>query len=153
MKKTASILLLVFAFSINSQGQTKEKKHAYEKVTVPQQAALKVKKMTLKLDLSEAQQREMMPIITKQIENKNAGIEKRKTYKKNNTKPTEEERYAIANERLDEQISFKNKIKKILTKEQFEKFEKMKKSRKEKMGKKVKSLKKKKQLKAYKEEN
>jgi hypothetical protein len=47
-----------------------------------------------------------------------------------------DERFAKVNERLDNQIAMKRKMKKILNKEQFEKFEKTNKNRKKK-GKKM----------------
>ena len=142
MKKIASILVLVFAFSITTQAQKREKKQEHEKLSVNQQATLVVKKMALELDLSETQQQKLSPIISKQIEEKKAGFEKMKAARKSDKKPTADERYAFANARLDKQIAFK--------KEQFEKLEKMKKSRKDKMGKKMKMMKKKRMSKKHK---
>lgn len=150
MKKIASILVLVFAFSITTQAQKREKKQEHEKLSVNQQATLVVKKMALELDLSETQQQKLSPIISKQIEEKKAGFEKMKAARKSDKKPTADERYAFANARLDKQIAFKKDMKNILNKEQFEKFEKMKKSRKDKMGKKMKMMKKKRMSKKHK---
>jgi hypothetical protein len=43
--------------------------------------------------------------------------------KRNGDKPSKEERLKLINERLDRQISNKKEMKRILSKEQFEKFE------------------------------
>ena len=49
MKKTASILVLVFVFTVNAKAQEKDRRTQREKLTVDQQAILAVKKMTLML--------------------------------------------------------------------------------------------------------
>ena len=140
MRKIASILVLVFVFTITAQAQKKERKHPKEKLSTEQQTTLVVKKMTLALDLTNAQQRKVKPLITTQISDKKAMKAKRKAAKESKKRPTADERYEMANARLDKQIAFKKAMKEILNAEQFAKFEKMKKHRK---GKKMKKIKKK----------
>ena len=59
MKKTASILILVFAFAFTTQAQ---RKGQGPKFTTEQHAALAVKKITLALDLSEKQNFKVMHV-------------------------------------------------------------------------------------------
>jgi hypothetical protein len=136
MKKIASILVLVFCFTLTTQAQ-KKRKDKRPKLSVEQYSELAVKKMTLALDLSEKQQNQIAPLIKAKATERKAAMEKRKEMKKNGTKPTADEIYAMKNKQLDNKIAFKNKMKDILSKEQFEKFEKMAK-RKMQKGKKMK---------------
>ena len=136
MKKVTSILILVFAVSFTMQAQKKREKKG-PKMSTEQQAVLKVKKMTLALDLNTQQQREITPLISQQIEAKKNTFKVRESQKK----PTGDEVFAMQNKRLDAQIMMKNKMKKILNKEQFEKFEKMAKKKRHKVVKKRKHLK------------
>ncbi|MCI2229136.1 hypothetical protein MC378_08155 [Polaribacter sp. MSW13] len=77
MKKLASILVLVFAFTITTQAQ-KKRKQKRPQFTTEQQVDLAVKKMTLDLDLTDAQQRKIRPLINAQIADRKAAMEKRK---------------------------------------------------------------------------
>ena len=72
MKKIASILILVFAFTLKGEAQ-KKRKEQRPKLTVEQYSNLAVKKMTLALDLSEKQQEQIKPLISAQIASKKAG--------------------------------------------------------------------------------
>lgn len=130
MKKIASILILVFAFTLTTQAQKRGKRMQKEQMTVAQQATLAVKKMTLALELSEAQQRKVTPLISAQITDRRAQFEKMKKFKESKKKPTADERFQHQNERLDKQIAFQKQMKSILNKDQFEKFQKMAKAKK-----------------------
>lgn len=136
MKKIASLLVLVFAFTFTSQAQ-KKRGEKRPQLSVEQRTELAVKKMTLALDLSEKQQNEILPLLKVQATQRKAAMEKRKEMRKNKTKPSADEMYAMKSKQLDNQIAFKEKMKDILDKEQFEKFEKMAKRRMAK-GKKMK---------------
>ncbi|SDR67823.1 hypothetical protein SAMN05216503_0330 [Polaribacter sp. KT25b] len=137
MKKIASILILVFAFTVSTQAQKKEKRNERgPKLTVEQYTDLAVKKMTLALDLTDKQQGQIKPIISAQAAAKKAEMQSRKENRDANKKPSADEIYEMKSKQLDNQIAFKNKMKDILNKEQFEKFEKMAKKRKGK-GKKM----------------
>nr|WP_321246929.1 hypothetical protein [uncultured Psychroserpens sp.] len=137
MKKLASILILVFAITFTTHAQKRKGKKG-PKMTTEQQVTLKVKKMTLALDLTTQQQREISPLIAKQIEAKKAANEERREMKKADKKPSSDEIFAMKNKRLDAQIMMKNKMKKILNKEQFKKFAKMAKAKKQMASKKMK---------------
>jgi len=133
MKQFASILVLVFAFTLSAQAQKKRNEKRPE-LSIEQQTNLAIKQMTLTLDLSEKQQNQITPIMTAQAASKKTAMEKRREMRKNKTKPTADEIYEMKSKFLDNQIAFKNSMKEILNEEQFEKFQKIAK-RKMKKGK------------------
>ena len=139
MKKIASLLILVFAFALSSQAQKREKRMQKEQMTAAQQATLAVKKMTLALELSDAQQRKVKPLVSAQIADRRAQFEKMKKLREAKKKPTSDERFKHQNERLDKEIAFQKEMNSILSKDQYEKFQKMAKAKKRgakrKMGK------------------
>lgn len=133
MKKLASILVLVFAFTVNVQAQKKDRENEKgSRLSVEQHTDLAVKKMTLNLDLTNKQQDQIKPLINAQAAAKKAAMESRKENRAANKKPSANEIYTMRSAQLDNQITFKNSMKNILNKEQFEKFEQMKNNRKEK---------------------
>ena len=136
MKKIITIILLVFAFTLTAQAQKGKRKMRAEKLSTEQQTILAVKKMTLSLDLTASQQNELKPLVAKKISDRKAHYKKMKATQKERKKLSANERFAKVNERLDNQIAMKRKMKNILNKEQFEKFEKTNKNRKKK-GKKM----------------
>ena len=133
MKKLASILILAFTFTVTVQAQKKGKQNDRgPKLTMEQYADLAVKKMNLGLDLSEKQQNQIKPLIHAQAVARKVAMESRKENRATNKKPSADQVYAMKSAQLDNQITFKNKLRNILNKEQFEKFEQMKNNRKEK---------------------
>ena len=85
-----------------------------------QMAELSTKKMTLHLDLNEAQQKDLYTIELEQAKLKKDRFKDKTDYKG----LSESERFEMKTKRLDNQIAFKKKIKSILTKEQYGKWEK-----------------------------
>ena len=132
MKKL--FLAALLSVSMIAVSQKREQK-GDDQLTIEQRTELKVKKMTLELDLNTKQQKELTALYLeegKKMEGKRAEM---KSKKEKEEKPSKEERFAMKNKRLDNQIEMKGKIKKILTPEQMEKFEKMKEDRPNKMQK------------------
>ncbi|WP_299136493.1 hypothetical protein [uncultured Tenacibaculum sp.] len=121
MKKIIGFIVFVISISTSVNAQ-KEKK---EKMTVEQQTELAVKKMALKLDLTDSQQRRVKPLLAEQINEKKELRSKRKAMKESGKKPSADERYAVANSRLNKLIAFKTEMKSILNEKQYERFEKM----------------------------
>ena len=94
-------------------------------LTPEEVANLKTKKLRLKLDLTDIQQKKVESILLEHaVERQN----KRKAHqnKKEKDKPSKEEFLKMQNARLDSKIEMKQKMKDILTEEQYAKFEKMK---------------------------
>lgn len=121
MKKLITMIVLVFGITMTTQAQKKD----MDQLTVAQKTALKVKKMTLKLDLTDNQIKQVTPIIRKKVEERTKMHEKRKALKESGKKPTADERYEMQNKKLDKKIAFKKEMKNILNDEQYVKFEKM----------------------------
>jgi hypothetical protein len=78
-----------------------------------------LKKMTLELNLNAKQQEQVKQIIAEQSVKREAMKAERMAKKQDNYKPTADEQIAMKNKMLDEQIDLQNKMKTILTEEQF----------------------------------
>ena len=142
MKKLLVIALALF--TLNGVAQEKRKKSSDRKermslrkdMTPKDIADLKSKKLTLQLDLTDAQQRKVHQLILKQAES-NQSL--RKAHKADNDekreKPSKEERVKKQNLKLDKMIALKREMKTILTAEQYAKFEKMKPRERKRKGK------------------
>lgn len=114
--------ITIFAQERNRRQQGNE----MEQFTPEQRSELQVKKLTLELDLNESQQKDIKAFIT----DKNAKMETRKTamkvMKEKGTKPTSDERFAMKSKMLDEQITNKKRMEKILNSKQLEKWSDLK---------------------------
>lgn len=130
MKKTLSLLVVVLIYTATIQAQRKDRASYKEELSIEQQATLAAKKMTLELDLNDAQQRKIQSLLEDQIKMKRKVREDRKKQKESKQSLSADERYNLENERLDHQIDFHRKMKSILTNEQYEKFKKRAKSNK-----------------------
>ena len=127
MKKVLIIVLLVVSATLQAQppgkGTEAHRKNMHDKMeqlSPQQKAQLKTKEMTLHLDLTKAQQTEILKlnleIATKRAQNKPEIKEKGEI--------SANEMYTRISNSLDEKIVTKKRLKSILTKEQFEKIEK-----------------------------
>lgn len=134
MKNIASILVLIFVFTFSIQAQ---KKRGYkQQLTINQQTSLKVKQMTLVLDLSDKQQQQVTPLLRAEIAFRQAAMEKRKEARVEKRRPTSDEIYLIKSQLLDNKITMKRSMKDILNTTQFKTFQKIYKQRmKKKKGK------------------
>ncbi|MBN4070239.1 hypothetical protein JYT76_00995 [Olleya sp. AH-315-F22] len=134
MKKLILIVMALVTMQITAQEQKREHKQRdkqertqrFKDFTPEQIAKLQTKKMSLKLDLTEAQQRNIEKIYLANAKERLAKRKERKLEreKNNGKKQSKDERFNFMNGRLDKQISNKKEMKRILSKEQFEKFEK-----------------------------
>jgi protein CpxP len=127
MKKIGIVLMLLVGVSAIAQRGEKRSREGMKDLTPEQVATLQTKKATLALDLSEIQQGQMNALLLEKATMRKTKMDERKAQKeKDETKKrTSEERYALANERLDYQIAQKGKLKNILSDEQYEKWGKM----------------------------
>lgn len=135
MKKSIVVALL----SLTLSGFAQEKKMNSERpaFTAEQQSELQVKKLTLELDLTAKQQKDIAAIVGKQQVKREALRAELKNKRAADKKRTADEQFVLKNRMLDEKIAYKNEMKKVLTAEQLEKWEKMPKHRmhKKKQGK------------------
>ena len=116
----------------------KERSQTLKDLKPEEAATLQTKKMTLHLDLSDAQQKEIYKMNLANAKERQAKMEAAKKMKESGEKPSKENRYSLMNERLDKQIAQKKQLKSILTEEQFEKLEKGSKRNKMKQRKQLK---------------
>ncbi|WBX73264.1 hypothetical protein PG913_10430 [Tenacibaculum pacificus] len=127
MKKIIAVCVLALGFIFTIQAQ-KGKHHKLEQFTIEQQTTLAVKRMTLKLDLTNAQQNQIKPLLADNIAKRKVMHEKRKGMKeagKKNAKLSANERFNKEVQILDAKIAFKAEMKRILDKKQYERFEKI----------------------------
>ena len=123
MKKIITVLVLTITFSFTSQAQKKGGKNPVDRI---------LKKMTTDLNLSDAQQKEIEPLLIAQMDDRKQLAENREAIKNSGIKPTKEARSKMREENETKEAAMNTKMSQILDKEQFEKFQKMAKERKEK---------------------
>lgn len=138
MKKLFVIALLIVGtatFAQEKKGERSKKNTAEtERMTPEQRIQLQVKKMTLDLNLSDSQQKEVSQVLTEQNQQREAKkAEKKTATTEEKKKHTADERFNMMNQILDEQIATKVKMKKILDEKQFEKWERIEEQKKERM--------------------
>lgn len=124
----ATMLLCTGLMAFGQQGDQKEaRKMGGKEMTPEQMATLQTKKMTLALDLSTAQQEQIRELYMAQAKLHQEKMESRKAVKETDgaEKSLDTDRYERENERLDNAIARKEKMKEILTEVQYEKWEKM----------------------------
>lgn len=125
MKMTIALLLsLFFIVGVFAQkNNVSERRGAQNELSVAQKAELLTKKMTLHLDLTKEQQSKVLVLTEKNLAER---AEKKKELinrSESNEKLSANERFKLANERLDAQIVMKNNMKNILNSDQYAKWE------------------------------
>ncbi|HEA20108.1 hypothetical protein LCGC14_2012670 [marine sediment metagenome] len=127
MKKVIVVLLCLVGMTAVAQKGEKHERNLKNDLTPEQMATLKTKEMTLALDLTETQQKQIQTLNVESAKTRKVKMEERRASKKNDQlkRPTSDERYATKNEFLDRMIAQKAEMKDILSPEQYEKWEKM----------------------------
>jgi len=135
MVRIVSLLALFIYFSLTTNAQNKQLLKNKKRLTTEQLTTLKVKKMTLELELSEVQQKKLTPVITKLISERKIEAD-RMSKSINEVKNIDvSNRYEMANKFLDRKIMFQKKMRSILTEEQYKKFKSLEKKRNQMMKK------------------
>lgn len=131
MKKIFLVaLLMVGTIIIAQEGNKRKMGENKTQFTIEQKSQLMLKKMTLELDLNDAQQKEFKTIIADKMAKMEAHKTAMKARKEKGVKPTNDERFEMANKKLDDQIATKKRMEKILNPKQFEKWTALKESHK-----------------------
>ncbi|MBU3821780.1 hypothetical protein KO566_06880 [Flavobacteriaceae bacterium XHP0103] len=130
MKKLLVIALALVVVQVNAQQRMerpnrKDLGHKMSMLTPEESAELQTKRMTLQLDLSKEQQKDMYALNLKNAQQRQATMEARKAKRESSDfeRPTKEERLSMMNAQLDHQIATKAKIKSILNADQYEKWQ------------------------------
>ncbi|GGD54419.1 hypothetical protein [Muriicola marianensis] len=127
MKKIMIAMLVIASYSaVAQEGHKHGPRHSEDPLTPEQVATLKTKRMTLALDLSKAQQEEVQKLHLENARLRKEKMEARKEERDDRSRKdlSSDERFSRESERLDHMIASKEKMKKILNEEQFEKWEK-----------------------------
>jgi len=125
MKKLVGLTVAILLFSLTISAQQKQERSRKGSDFTPEQTAtLMTKKMTLALDLDKNQETAVYGLMKENIAERQNAMAEMKKRKESGTKPTNDEKFEIQNNRLDKMIAHKAAMKKILSKEQFEKWEK-----------------------------
>ena len=135
MKKLLIIAIALVTLQVTAQD--KKENHRMKKFAAMQDmsakdiAQLQTKRMTLDLDLTQAQQEKIGAMNLEKAKVRKEKMEAHKKTMENSTaeKPSKEARLKMMNERLDSQIAHKKEMKNILNAEQYEKWEQMQKKR------------------------
>ncbi len=129
MKKVlVTTVLLIGMMGYSQRGPHFDSEQRGMKDMTPEQIAiLKTKKMTLALDLSAAQQKEIQKVNLENVKEREALMLERKVKKEEaeQSKPSADDCFYFQNERLDRMIAQKGKMKQILSEEQFKKWERI----------------------------
>ncbi len=121
MKNVLIIFMALVSFGISAQNDSNSKRMAHkqmkENFTPEQRADLHTKKMTLALNLNEAQQAKVKALFLKEAKNRPERTERKAEIM------TAEQKYTRKSEILDRRIAFKKEMATILTPEQMAKWE------------------------------
>ena len=119
MKKISLILILLISVSSIDQERKKKKPHKYRvEMTAEERATLKTERMTSALDLTQAQQEEIKKFFTEQTQEREEYRTERKEARINNT-TARAERSEVRNLRTKKREEHREKMKEILTDDQY----------------------------------
>lgn len=129
MKRLVVIMILLMSVGVFAQKHQGSKmgKGYKSDLTAEQLATLQTKKLTLALDLTSRQQKQVMEISLEQAEARKAKHEEIKAKKESGEwkKPSSDERFAMENARLDRQIAHHQRMKEVLDEEQYQTWKKL----------------------------
>lgn len=137
MKKLIIAALLVIGFSSYAQDQNQPEKKSdrgqRERMSPEQRSQAQMDKLTTDLKLDAKQQEQIKPIIAEQTAKRQAMMAERMANRDSQKKMTAEERQAAMAARKEERTAMENKLKAILTPEQFKKMKDMEQANMDKM--------------------
>ncbi|MGB0836591.1 MAG: hypothetical protein ACPGRE_00715 [Flavobacteriaceae bacterium] len=121
MKKTMSIIALVcIVFTSSMQGQQHRTAKQGRDLNPEQKAEMMALKMTLALDLSDSQTKEVEEIFL----DSSKELHKLKEQKKNAEQLSQEDRYALRVSFMEQKIQVQRSLKKVLNEDQYEQWKK-----------------------------
>lgn len=119
MKKLGLLVIMLISISAFSQQRNYHKNEAMINMSSEEIATLQTKKLTLHLDLNEAQQQEIKKLYKEKAEQRKALMAERKKMSVEDLEKLKENRFERMNARLDKQLAHQEKMKQILNEEQF----------------------------------
>lgn len=128
MKQIAVVLVMLISVGMTAQRHDGHRMRKGPKMdmTVEEMATLQTKRMTLALDLTEAQQNKVYEIHLENAKFRKEKWDEIKALKDSGEweKPTSEERFEMENARLDRQIAMQEKMRDVLDDEQYKTWKK-----------------------------
>ncbi|WP_372744362.1 Spy/CpxP family protein refolding chaperone [Lutibacter sp.] len=118
-----TVLVLMLSFTMNAQNKKGGNRQGSD-YTPEQMATLQTKKMTLRLDLTEGQQKEIYKLMLTSAKEREIQREEFQKNRKDGVKLTADEKFDREKLRLEKQLTQKAAMKKILNADQYEKWEK-----------------------------
>jgi len=138
MKKLSLFLIMLISISALSQQKSQSHKAEMANMSAEETATLQTKKLTLLLDLDQAQQLEIKKLYQEKAEVRKTLMAERKKKGAEDTEKLKENRFERKNAHLDRELAHQEKMKQILNEEQFKKWQdsrsKMRKSSHENEG-------------------
>ena len=131
MKSTKMLLTIALLTSVMAFAQKREHRGErgkyHQDLTLEQLVTLKTKKMTLALELTKKQQKQIFEFNLANAEFRKEKMAERKSKKASGelTRPSTEERFEMENARLDRMIAQQEELKEILTEGQYDQWKKM----------------------------
>ena len=123
MKKLFLLALLAIGLTSFAQGREgSPMQDKMEKLTPEQKTERHLKKLTSELNLNSKQQEQIKPLLAAQSAKREEFKAKREEYKNSPVKPSPEERAAFRSKVDEEKKAMDEKMKAILTPEQYEKW-------------------------------
>lgn len=96
-----------------------------EKFSASELASLQSKRMTLALDLTDAQENKLAELLTERIEKRRAMHQERRAQRDSTRTARPGPDFASAEARMDNEIAFRREIREILTEAQYENWKQM----------------------------
>jgi uncharacterized protein YqfA (UPF0365 family) len=122
MKKLSLFLIMLISISAFSQQKGHSNKAEMANMSAEETATLQTKKLTLQLDLNQAQQVEIKKLYQKNAEERKAMMAQHKKMRAEDAEKLKEKRFERMNASLDKQLAHQEKMKQILNEEQFKKW-------------------------------
>lgn len=128
MKKLMSLVLMMTIVGI-TYAQPQKGERTKRKFSAEQMAELKVKQMTLALDLNKSQQAKVHDLIQDGIKEREAFMKDMKAKRAKGEKPGDDDLFKMKSTQLDKKIAHQNEMKSILSETQYESWKKSTKHR------------------------
>jgi len=123
MKKLSLFLIMLISISAFSQQKGQHHKAEMANMSAEETATLQTKKLTLLLDLDQAQQKEIKKLYQEKAEERKAMMAEHKKMSAEDAEKLKENRFERKNARLDRELAHQEKMKQILNEEQFKKWQ------------------------------
>ncbi len=126
MRKLSLFMIMLISISAFSQQKNQKQKadrNNMADMSAEEEATLQTKKLTLLLDLNQAQQQEIKKLNKEKAEQRKAIMAAHKKMRAEDSEKFKENSFERKNARLDRELAHQERIKQILNEEQFKKWQ------------------------------